>query len=169
MLRRLQRARPKPCHASLPGLGSTLQPSPAPAPRPLPLRAMVAPPKHQPLVCQVPGCGVQLEVTQHKGYYRVSISLAAGRRSEAAPRPLPKRRVPWGGGARSVALPCRYGRLPYARGLPHNRDPPPPFPQRHKICPDHAQATKMVQAGRLVRWCQLCGKFEALSDFDSER
>ncbi|GAB4813349.1 hypothetical protein N2152v2_000395 [Parachlorella kessleri] len=41
--------------------------------------------------------------------------------------------------------------------------------QRHKICLHHANLEALVLDGQSMRWCQQCGRFQPLGDFDGTR
>ena len=51
--------------------------------------------------------------------------------------------------------------------------PPPPCPacclQRYKICPYHLELACLVVEGQTIRFCQQCGRFQLLSDFEGDR
>lgn len=48
--------------------------------------------------------------------------------------------------------------------------PPPALaPQRYKICPYHLELPCLVVEGQTIRFCQQCGRFQLLSDFEGDR
>jgi hypothetical protein len=44
-----------------------------------------------------------------------------------------------------------------------------PFLQRYKICPYHLELPCLVVEGQTIRFCQQCGRFQLLSDFEGDR
>ena len=45
----------------------------------------------------------------------------------------------------------------------------PPVLQRYKICPYHLELPCLVVEGQTIRFCQQCGRFQLLSDFEGDR
>ena len=41
--------------------------------------------------------------------------------------------------------------------------------QRYKICHYHVELPCMVVEGQAIRFCQQCGRFQLLSDFEGDR
>lgn len=41
--------------------------------------------------------------------------------------------------------------------------------KRYKICPEHMEMSHMVVEGHKIRFCQQCGRFQLLSDFDGNK
>ncbi len=45
----------------------------------------------------------------------------------------------------------------------------PKYQQQHKLCNSHLKASSLVADDQRVRFCQLCNRFQPLSDFDDNR
>jgi hypothetical protein len=41
--------------------------------------------------------------------------------------------------------------------------------QRYKICPYHLELSQLVVEGQSIRFCQQCGRFQLLEEFDGDR
>jgi hypothetical protein len=41
--------------------------------------------------------------------------------------------------------------------------------QRYKICPHHLELPCLVVEGQTIRFCQQCGRFQLLTDFEGDR
>lgn len=41
--------------------------------------------------------------------------------------------------------------------------------QRYKICPYHLELPCLVVEGQSIRFCQQCGRYQLLSDFEGDR
>lgn len=47
--------------------------------------------------------------------------------------------------------------------------PSPPHPQRYRICPHHMGLHSIVLNGSTSRFCQQCGRFQPVEDFDDDK
>jgi hypothetical protein len=67
---------------------------------------------------------------------------------------------------------CAPGRAWRSEHTPHGRAPAAcsaPRLQRYKICPFHLELPCLVVEGQSIRFCQQCGRYQLLSDFDGDR